>query len=197
MKSLILITLYCFIITPLQAKTVLIVGDSLSAAYGMKSELGWVNLLQQRVKPLGYDVINISAAGDTSSNGLNKIAPALQRYHPNIVIIQLGANDGLRGLQISQLKTNLNKMITMSLTEKSKVLLIATRLPPNYGSTYIKQFRQTYTDLATQYKLPIVTTFLNNIAGHDELLQQDKLHPSTKAQPLLLDNIWPTLKPML
>lgn len=197
MKQIILFISLLLSIASLQAKNVLIVGDSLSAGYGIDPKKGWVELLNQRIKSKGYQTINLSTSGDTSSNGLTKLKKGLKQYQPVVVIIQLGANDGLRGLSIKALKQNLNAMIKMSQANHAKVLLLATRLPPNYGKAYIKQFRQSYVDLAKKYQIPLVPAFLKGIAARPNYLQQDRLHPNASAQPIIFNNIWPQLKPLL
>ncbi|CEK10977.1 arylesterase [Legionella hackeliae] len=193
------IFLFIFIIAPLQAKTILVLGDSLSAAYGINTKEGWVNLLNTKLKKNNFDyrVINISASGDTTRNGLAKLSSALKTYQPNIVIIQLGANDGLRGLSLAEMKSNLEKIIQESQNAKAKILLIATKLPPNYGPTYLKKFASVYGDLANQYQIPLIPMFLEGVAGDSLLMQKDGLHPNQKAQSKILANIWPHLQPLL
>lgn len=179
--------------------TILIIGDSLSAGYGIDVSKGWVALLQQRLKQENYPykVINSSISGDTTSNGLSRLKAVLPQVKPHITIIELGANDGLRGLQIDTIKANLQQMITLAKQAGNKVLLLGIRLPPNYGPIYTQQFQQMYHDLATQEGVALVPLFLTNVDEHVELMQADRLHPSVKAQLIILDNIWPELKKLL
>lgn len=187
-----------FIIAPIQARTIVIIGDSLSAGYGINAQKGWVTLLSEKLQQQGgIKVINLSTSGDTTSNGLAKLAPALKKYTPDVVIIELGANDGLRGLSISQMQTNLETMVKDSQKSGAKVLLLATYLPPNYGSKFLQQFKNVYKDIAQNYKIVVVPMFLEGVAGHNDLMQSDGLHPNEKAQPLILENVWPHLKIML
>ncbi len=174
-------------------------GDSLSAAYGIDTKEGWVTLLNSKLKEnnYNYQIVNLSASGDTTRNGLSKLAHALKNYHPDIIIIELGANDGLRGLSIAEMKVNLEKMITESQKMDTKVLLIATQLPPNYGPIYLEKFANVYKELATQYQISVVPMFLEGVAGDSQLMQKDGLHPNQKAQARILANIWPTLRPLL
>lgn len=174
------------------------IGDSLSAGYGINPQKGWVHLLAAKLaKKDEFKVINISTSGDTTSNGLAKLDNALTKYEPVIVIIELGANDGLRGLSLEQMKTNLETMLKKSKAANSKVLLLATYLPPNYGPEYTKQFNQVFQDLANTYHVALVPMFLEGVAANTNYMQNDQLHPNEKAQPLILNNIWPTLVPLL
>ncbi len=198
MKPLNLLFIFFLIIAPLQAKNIVVLGDSLSAGYGIDVQKGWVNLLAEKLQKKGdFKVINISTSGDTTSNGLAKIHTALQKYTPKIIIIELGANDGLRGLPLSQMKNNFVTMITESQNSGAQVLLLATELPPNYGPQYLEQFKQIYTELAQNYKVALIPMFLEGVAGHDELMQKDGLHPNEQAQYKILGNVWPQLKKLI
>lgn len=174
-------------------------GDSLSAAYGIDPAQGWVTLLQQRLKAQGYDytVVNASVSGETTGGGLTRLPQTLASAKPGIVIIELGANDGLRGLPIQGMHEDLEKLITQSRAAGARVLLVGMLLPPNYGGPYTQAFAATFKDLAKQYKLPLVPFLLTGVAEHRELLQGDGLHPQAKAEPQVLDNVWPYLKPLL
>lgn len=174
-------------------------GDSLSAAYGFDEKKSWVNLLQARLeKEQGvYKVVNLSRSGDTTSNGLAKLTDALAKQKPAIVIIELGANDGLRGLSIQKMQQNLEKMIQLSQQNSAKVLLLATLLPPNYGPAYMERFNQVYQDLAVKYKLLLVPMFLEGVAGDPQFMQEDGLHPNQQAQERIFANIWPVLQTLL
>jgi acyl-CoA thioesterase-1 len=182
-----------------EPRVILVMGDSLSAAYGIDTAQGWVTLLQQRLKAQGYDytVVNASVSGETSGGGLTRFPQALASAKPSIVIIELGANDGLRGLPVQGMHDDLAKMIASSQKAGAKVLLVGMLLPPNYGGPYTKAFSSTFPDLAKQYKLPLVPFLLVGVAEHRELLQGDGLHPQAKAEPQVLDNVWPYLKPLL
>ncbi|WED44047.1 arylesterase [Legionella cardiaca] len=197
--NILFLFLLIFIIAPLQAKTILILGDSLSAAYGIDVRDGWVNLLREKLKTQKYDynIVNISTSGDTTKNGLSKLPQALKTYQPEIVVIQLGANDGLRGLPTTAMKLNLEQMIKESQKINAKVLLIATKLPPNYGPSYLKKFGEVYQELATQYHISLIPMFLEGVAGKSQFMQKDGLHPNQQAQAKILTNIWPILEPLL
>jgi len=175
--------------------TILVFGDSLSAAYGIPKDQGWVNLMQSRLKANSYphQVINASISGETTSGGLSRFPAILSEYKPSIVMIELGANDGLRGLPISDMQKNLEQMIQASLQMHAKVILLGMMIPPNYGQKYTQEFSNTYQLLATKYKLGLVPFFLDKVAGKPELIQDDGLHPKTIAQMMLLDNIWPSV----
>lgn len=177
--------------------TVLVFGDSLSAAYGIPREDGWVTLLQQQLEQqsLKHQVINASISGETTSGGLSRLKQLLSQYQPDLVLIQLGANDGLRGLPVSDMRRNLAAMIELAQQSGAKVALIGILIPPNYGPRYTQEFRETYTVLAKQYKLPLVPFLLEGVAGKTDLMQDDGLHPTSAAQPLVLNNVWKVLAP--
>jgi acyl-CoA thioesterase-1 len=179
--------------------TILVFGDSLSAAYQIPPEQGWVSLLENKVKTSLPDavVINSSISGETTAEGLNRLTPLLDKYKPDIVILELGANDGLRGLPVIDIQSNLKAMIELSLKAQAKVLLIGIHLPVNYGSTYTEQFYNVYTQMKEKYDIPLVPFLLEHVALDPQLMQADHLHPTAAAQPLLLDNVWPYLKPLL
>jgi len=181
------------------AGTVLIVGDSISAGFGLDTRLGWVSLLEQRLKSEGFDdkVVNASISGDTSAGGQARLPALLAEHKPEVVILELGGNDGLRGQPPQQLQQNLASMIDSSQAEGAKVLLLGMQLPPNYGVRYTQAFSQVYSQLASQKKVALVPFFLEGVGGHPELMQADGLHPAAGAQGKLLENVWPTLKPLL
>ncbi|MEB0207022.1 arylesterase [Pseudomonas sp. CCC3.1] len=181
------------------AGTILIVGDSISAALGLDTRLGWASLLQQRLKEQGYDdqVANASISGDTSAGGLSRLPALLAEHKPEVVIVELGANDGLRGQPPAQLKQNLAGMVDASQKAGAKVLLLGMLLPPNYGRRYTQAFAKVYTDVASEKKVALVPFFLEGVGGHPEFIQADGLHPKANAQGRLLDNVWPTLKLLL
>jgi len=181
------------------AGTVLIVGDSISAAFGLDTRQGWVTLLEQRLKDEGFNdkVINASISGDTSAGGLARLPALLTEHRPDVVVLELGGNDGLRGQLPTQLQQNLASMIDSSKASGAKVLLLGMQLPPNYGVRYTQAFAEVYSNLAKEKKIDLVPFFLQGIGGIPELMQADGLHPAAAAQGKLLENVWPTLKPLL
>ena len=179
--------------------TILVYGDSLSAAYGLKKSQGWVALLQKKLaaQHYKYTIINASISGETTSGGLSRLTNTLAKTKPNIIIIELGANDGLRGLPVKEMKANLDAIIKQSKKINAKVLLIGMKIPPNYGPQYTEAFSQTYQQLSLQHQVALVPFMLDNIAAKPTLIQDDGLHPNALAQSMLLDNIWPTLQQLL
>ncbi len=180
-------------------QTILVLGDSLSAGYGIDQTQGWVSLLDQRLqeKSLPYRVINASISGDTTGGGRARIATALDTHQPAIVTIELGGNDGLRGLPLSEMQKNLAAIIAQCQQRKVRVLLVGMRLPPNYGPVYTEKFQQMYAELARRYHLPLVPFLLEGVAGHPDLMQPDGVHARTAGQPIMLENVWRVLAPML
>lgn len=181
------------------AGTLLVVGDSISAALGMDTRQGWVALLEQRLEEQGLDhqVINASISGDTTAGGLTRLPRLLAEHQPEWVILELGGNDGLRGLSPAQMRQNLLAMIERSRDSGAQVLLLGMRLPPNYGQRYNRAFEQVYTDLAEQTQVPLVPFFLEGVGGVEGMMQADGIHPAPAAQERMLDNLWPVLKQML
>ena len=181
------------------AGTILIVGDSISAGFGLDTRLGWVSLLEQRLEREGHDdrVVNASISGDTSAGGQARLPALLTEHKPDVVIVELGGNDGLRGQPPAQLQQNLAAMIDAAKTAGAKVLLLGMQLPPNYGPRYTEAFAGVYTQLADEKQIALVPFFLEGVGGHPELMQADGLHPAAAAQKRLLDNVWPALKPLL
>lgn len=179
--------------------SILVLGDSLSGAYGINTDEGWVTLLQQQISSAGYDykVINASVSGDTTRTGLSRIESALQNHKPSIVIIALGGNDGLRGLAFSEIESSLATIIERCQDNKAQVLLSGVRLPPNYGPAYNQQFAALYRRLSDRYDIPLVPRILDQVAEKRELLQQDGIHPTAEAQPQIMKNVWMGLEPML
>jgi len=178
---------------------ILVFGDSLSAGYGISVDKGWVNLLASRLSTEGYgfEVINASVSGETSAGGLGRLPRALAAHHPRLVILELGANDGLRGLPVAGLRTNLQQMITLSQNAGAHVLLIGIRMPPNYGEQYTVPFAKVYDTVAEASRVPLVPFLMDKVADKPELMQADGLHPNEQGQPLLLENVWPRLMPLL
>ena len=181
------------------AGTLLVVGDSISAAFGLDSRQGWVALLEKRLVQEGFEhqVVNASFSGDTSAGGAARLPALLVEHKPELVIIELGGNDGLRGQPLAQLQQNLASMVEQSQQAGAKVLLLGMKLPPNYGVRYTTAFAQVFTDLAEQKQVPLVPFFLEGVGGVPGMMQADGIHPTEAAQEILLDNVWPTLKPML
>ncbi|MGZ0783900.1 arylesterase [Pseudomonas saponiphila] len=181
------------------AGTVLIVGDSISAAFGLDTREGWVALLEKRLKDQGFSdkVVNASVSGDTSAGGQARLPALLAAHKPQVVILELGGNDGLRGQPPQQLQQNLASMIDSAQADGAKVLLLGMQLPPNYGVRYTRAFAQVYSQLASDKQVALVPFFLEGVGGHPELMQADGLHPAAAAQGKLLENVWPTLKPLL
>jgi acyl-CoA thioesterase-1 len=177
----------------------LVFGDSVSAGYGIRIEEGWVALLQSRLQNQGYGyrVVNASVSGETTAGGLARLPRALQLHRPKIVVIELGGNDGLRGLPLAEVRKNLEAMMRAARASGAKVLLIGMRLPPNYGGPYVDSFQATYGDLSKHYSVPLVPFLLEGVALDGRLMQPDGIHPTAAAQPRLLDNVWPVLKPLL
>ena len=187
---------------PLAARagnSILIYGDSLSAAYGLSQDAGWPSLLKARLKQEGldYTVTNVSISGETSSGGAARIAEALRAHKPGVVIVVLGANDGLRGLPPQQMRANLAKIVRESQRAKARVLLVGMRMPPNYGESYTRQFAQVYAGLAREHKVAVVPALLQGIEQRREMFLSDNIHPTSEAQPILLDNVWTALAPLL
>ena len=180
-------------------RTILVFGDSLSAALGLRPEQGWVELLTRRLQSqgYGYEVVNASVSGETSSGGLQRLPRALELHRPGIVILELGANDGLRGLPLDAMRANLVQMVRLSQAQGARVLLVGIRLPPNYGQRYGEQFAGTYPALADQNRLPLVPFLLQGVALNPSLMQEDGLHPNAAGEPVVLENLWPHLKPLL
>jgi len=179
--------------------TILIVGDSISAAYGIESQSGWASLLASKItqEKLPYQVINSSISGDTTIGGLNRLKPLLEKYQPAIVILELGGNDGLRGLSVKVMKNNLNEMIEMSQSHQSKVLLAGMKIPPNYGKRYTEAFYKVYQDLSKAHNTRLIPFLLEGIGDKPELMQSDGIHPTQAAQPLIMESVWKKLQPLL
>ncbi|MFQ5935649.1 MAG: arylesterase [Acidiferrobacterales bacterium] len=197
-----LLSLVLFLYAPQAAAappTILVLGDSLSAGHGIDPKGGWVSLLQRRLHKQGYPyrVINASISGATTRGGLTRLPRALAQHQPRVVIVELGGNDGLRGLSLDEIRRNLAAIIERSQQGSAKVLLLGVRLPPNYGEVYVKKFHTIFRNLEQSYTVPLVPFLLDGVGGHEELMQSDSLHPNTQAQGRMLDNVWPHLIPLL
>ena len=181
------------------ADTILLVGDSLSAAYGMPADAGWVALLQQRLKSeqYPYQLVNASISGDTSASARARLPRALDRHRPAIVILQIGGNDGLRGLSLEELKQNLAAMIAQVSSRGGSCLLLGVHLPPNYGSHYTGKFHNIYHELATETGAALVPSLVDGIGTRGELMQADGVHPNRDAQPVIAERVWSGLRPLL
>lgn len=175
------------------SKTVLVLGDSLSAEYGLVSGTGWVALAEQKLKSSRIDatVVNASISGETTSGGRTRLPALIRQHKPAIVVIELGANDGLRGLPVAAAEANLRSMIELAQKNKARVLLVGMRMPPNYGRDYTERFAAVYAKLAKEYKIALVPFMLDGVAEKPALFQEDRLHPTAVAHPIILGNIWP------
>jgi len=180
-------------------KTILVLGDSLSAEYGLVRGTGWVALLEQRLKEKKRDVsiINASISGETTSGGLARLPDLLQKYQPTVVIVELGGNDGLRGLPLNATITNFNAIIDASKKNNARVLLVGMRIPPNYGKSYADQFSAMYPALAKQWQIALVPFFMEGLADKPDMFQADRIHLIGAAHPRVLENIWPHLSPLI
>ena len=174
-------------------------GDSLSAAYGLAEKRGWVALLAERLKRerADYSVVNASISGDTSAGGAARIRRTLEQHKPAIVILELGANDGLRGLPVASIKQNLGAIIEQSQKAGARVVLVGMKMPPNYGPDYTRAFEATFGELAKQYKTALVPFLLEDFAEKQELFQPDRIHPTAEAQPMMMERVWKALQPLL
>jgi len=181
------------------AKVIMVFGDSLSAGYGLENNSGWVTLLEKRIADTNnsYTIVNASISGNTSGNGLGRIETDLNLHNPDILILELGGNDGLRGHPPSLFKSNMEQIIQHSHNKNVRVLLLGIKLPPSYGQRYSKAFESVYSDLSESYQLPFVPFFMDKVGVNKELMQKDGIHPNLKGQPQLLENVWPLLEPML
>ena len=180
-------------------RSVVVLGDSLSAGYGLRIQESWVHLLEQRLAAQGYEyrVVNASVSGETTQGGLARLPRVLETHKPDVVIVELGGNDGLRGLPLATSRDNLEKAIELARNAKARVLLVGMVIPPNYGPRYGQQFRDMFAALAQQYRLSFVPFFLDKVALNPDLMQADGIHANARGQPQLLENLWPKLKPLL
>ena len=199
LKRLLVALLFVFAGPAAAAGTVLVYGDSLSAAYGLAQKEGWVTLLEERLRQgkFDYSVANASISGETSAGGAARIAESLSRTRPAVVVVTLGSNDGLRGLAVPQMKANLARIVKASQEAKAKVLIVGSRMPPNYGPAYTKQFQDAFAELAKEYRAGYVPFLLEGVADRRELFQPDNLHPTAAAQPMIMETVWKGLEPLL
>jgi len=201
-KRFLVLLILVFAGFPANADTpaILVFGDSISAGYGLaRVEQGWVGMLRAKLKDegYGYQVVNASVTGETTAGGLARLPRALALHHPQVVILELGGNDGLRALPIDQMRSNLGKMVDLSADSGAKVLVLGMRIPPNYGPEFTEKFFAVFADVARDKKAPLVPFLLNDIALSPNLMQSDGVHPNELGQPKLLDNVWPRLRPLL
>lgn len=194
-----LLLVLCTAYAQANEKTLLVMGDSLSAGYGIDLQAGWVQLLQEKLyrEQRPYRVVNASVSGETTTGGAARLAKLLQTHKPEVVLLELGGNDGLRGQPIKIMRRNLARMIELSQAANARVLLIGMQIPPNYGARYTESFASVYPELAQQYQVALLPFFLEGVALEAELMQPDGIHPTAEAQPLLLDNVWSKLEPLL
>lgn len=176
--------------------TLLVMGDSLSAAYGIETEAGWVSLLEARLDGKA-EVVNASISGETSSGGASRLPELLGQHEPDIVLLELGGNDGLRGLPPGQFEANMARMIEAIQDAEAEVLLLGIDIPPNYGQAYRDAFTDVYRRLAEEYAVPLVPFLLEDVALDDALMQDDGIHPTAAAQPVILENVWPELTTLM
>ena len=181
------------------SRSILILGDSLSAAYGIKVEQGWVALMEHQIKAQGfsYRIINASISGETTGGGLARLEALLKQHQPELLIIELGANDGLRGFPVKLMKSNLDAMIMMGQKYQTRTLLIGVQIPLNYGPRYTRAFENVFVELSQQHQLPLLPSLMGDIPLNAALMQADGLHPHADAQPLIRDRVWPVLKHLL
>jgi acyl-CoA thioesterase I len=199
LRAFALAALLAFGPAALAARTVLVFGDSLSAAYGLAANQGWAYLLEQRIAQTGLDwhVVNASVSGETTAGGLRRLPEDLRRHKPSLVVIELGANDALRGQPIAAMRSNLEQMIRLARAAHAEVVLVGIMIPPNYGIDYAAEFRDLYATLAKKANVALVPFLLRGVVERPDLFQADQLHPTAAAQPMLLDNVWPVVEPLL
>jgi len=201
MRPILASLLFCLAALPAFAaeRTVLVLGDSLSAAYGIDRDAGWVALLRERLEDRGHTarIVNASVSGHTTANGLDLLPEALDEHAPDAVIIALGGNDGLRGVPLSEMRRNLTRMVRLSRGAGAEVLLLGVRLPSNYGRAFIDRFQAVFRNVAETTGVPLVARMLEGVAGDPALMQRDGIHPNAQAQPIILDNVWEALQPLV
>lgn len=197
--SVFLLAAFCLsavVSTSYASTKILVWGDSLSAAYGIPVEKGWVSLLEEKLGD-DFEVVNGSISGETTQGGLNRISSALSKHTPDLVILELGANDGLRGIPPQITKQNLNQIIKQSKQANANIMLLGMKIPPNYGPIYSEKFEEQFAQLAAEHQLPFIPFFLDRLIGDLKLFQADQLHPTADAQPIILETILPTLEKAL
>jgi acyl-CoA thioesterase-1 len=202
-RALSTLLVFVFVVLALPAaaaeRSILVVGDSLSAAYGIARNKGWVALLESRLKSerIDYSVVNASISGDTTSGGLARLKPLLDKHRPEVVVLELGANDGLRGLPVAQIRSNLASLVGQAQAANARVLLLGVRLPPNYGEDYTRSFDGMFAEVAKSRKTALVPFMMEGFADKPEFFLPDRIHPAEEAQPLILERVWKGLRPLL
>lgn len=198
-RVLVLAALLAFPLAGHASRTLLVLGDSISAGYGLSQSAGWVNLLRQRLEKAAadYRVVNASISGETAAGGRRRIQALLAQHAPDIVVLELGGNDGLRGARIESLQADLDAIVTASVAHKARVLLVGMRIPPNYGPEYVRRFEDVYAALASRHRLSWVPFLFEGFGDRPEFFQGDGIHPTAAAQPLMLETVWKKLAPML
>jgi acyl-CoA thioesterase-1 len=198
-KKILLVVLGWMALGAAAQPVVLVYGDSLSAGYGLPQGKGWVDLLADRLRAEKFDhrVVNASVSGETTVGGANRIEAVLAQHRPAIVIVELGGNDGLRGLSLAATRQNLQKIVGAAIAAGAKPLLIGMQLPPNYGTAYTEKFQAVFEDVARERRIPLVPFMLAGFGEKREYFQADGIHPTIEAQRLMLDNVWPVLRPLL
>ncbi|WP_077929018.1 arylesterase [Wohlfahrtiimonas populi] len=182
-----------------QAQSILVVGDSIGAGFGINPKDSWVNLLNEKLKAEGYqyEMVNRSISGDTTTNGLNRLPRLLEQVKPEITIIELGGNDGLRATPATRIAENLSAMIELVKASNSKVLLVGIQLPPNYGDAYLERFLAIYPELGEKHQIAVLPSIVEKVGGNNDLMQGDGIHPNKDGQPLMMESVWEKLKPLL
>jgi acyl-CoA thioesterase I len=199
LAALLALTVVCLPAAHGAEQTIVVVGDSLSSGYGIATEQSWVSMLEDRLQAegYGYTIVNASIAGDTSSGGLSRLPRLLEKHDPQLVVIELGGNDGLRGQPVAALRDNLAKMIELSRASGADVVLAGIQIPPNYGTTYTKALSAVYPELAQRYGAPLIDFILEDVALNRELMQPDGIHPNAAGQKIVFANVWRVLGPLL
>ena len=197
-KRVLIIIMVLFTIPIASGKTLLIVGDSISAGFGIEVGQGWVNLLEQRLKDkqYNYQLINASISGDTSTNGVARLPNLLEKYKPDVVVIELGGNDGLRGTPPKLIEQNLTQMVSLA-KQQATVLLVGIQLPPNYGQQYLDRFVAVFPTVAKEQEVALLPSIVVNTGGNPDLMQADGVHPNTKGQAIIMEDVWQKLQPLL
>lgn len=197
-KRVLIIIMALFTIPIASGKTLLIVGDSISAGFGIEVGQGWVSLLEQRLKDkqYNYQLINASISGDTSTNGVARLPNLLEKYKPDVVVIELGGNDGLRGTPPKLIEQNLTQMVSLA-KQQATVLLVGIQLPPNYGQQYLDRFVAVYPAVAKAQEVALLPSIVVNTGGNPDLMQADGVHPNTKGQAIIMEDVWQKLQPLL
>jgi acyl-CoA thioesterase-1 len=182
-----------------QAQSILVVGDSIGAGFGINPKDSWVNLLNEKLKAEGYqyEMVNRSISGDTTTNGLNRLPRLLEQVKPEITIIELGGNDGLRATSATRIAENLSAMIELAKASNSKVLLVGIQLPPNYGDAYLERFLAIYPELGEKHQIAVLPSIVEKVGGNNDLMQNDGIHPNKEAQPIIVESVWKKIKPLL